>query len=327
MRSRASHSSQKGIRLGYILPFSPMKANHIKSAQDLVTVHSQVSKGFLEQALYKSDSAHPFITRAKAFRQELTKVRDASDIIKNKVLNNDFKNELLAASGFSDKATSHLSQQELTLALDKVLTKIYNSSKLEKISFQDELVYRYLLTKGDTLGGSSRNNTGALAGKKLTSSIIVALNNIKISPTINTSPTGKIQAMYWDNRFLAFDIKPKIIGKNIDAILLNTTGIKSIDKSILEQPNRYLACGELKGGIDPAGADEHWKTANSALDRINQKFSDKSKQPSLFFVGAAIESSMAQEIFEQLQSKKLAYAANLSVKEQLDKLASWLVGL
>ena len=33
----------------------------------------------------------------------------------------------------------------------------------------------------------------------------------------------------------------------------------------VENPKHYLACGELKGGIDPAGADEHWKTAGKAL--------------------------------------------------------------
>ena len=32
--------------------------------------------------------------------------------------------------------------------------------------------------------------------------------------------------------------------------------------------------GELKGGIDPAGADEHWKTGNSALVRIRKAFED-----------------------------------------------------
>ncbi|HAJ78349.1 MAG TPA: hypothetical protein DCO75_01135, partial [Fibrobacteres bacterium] len=29
---------------------------------------------------------------------------------------------------------------------------------------------------------------------------------------------------------------------------------------------------ELKGGIDPAGADEHWKTAKTAIDRIVSAF-------------------------------------------------------
>jgi hypothetical protein len=33
-----------------------------------------------------------------------------------------------------------------------------------------------------------------------------------------------------------------------------------------------IALGELKGGIDPGGADEHWKTAQAAFNRIRQAF-------------------------------------------------------
>ena len=60
-------------------------------------------------------------------------------------------------------------------------------------------------------------------------------------------------------------------------------------KSILNRPEIIIALGELKAGFDPAGADERWKTANSALDRIRKGFRAITKQPQLFFVGAAIE--------------------------------------
>ena len=48
-----------------------------------------------------------------------------------------------------------------------------------------------------------------------------------------------------------------VVGKNVDMCLLSAdleecdTAIKNIEA--------YVALGELKGGIDPAGADEHWK--------------------------------------------------------------------
>lgn len=85
------------------------------------------------------------------------------------------------------------------------------------------------------------------------------------------------------------------------------------------------ASGELKGGIDPAGADEHWKTARSALDRVREVFGGN--PPALFFVGAAIEWAMAREIFADLQTGRILYAANLTVPEQVADLASWLVSL
>ena len=42
---------------------------------------------------------------------------------------------------------------------------------------------------------------------------------------------------------------------------------------------------------------------------------------------AAIQAAMASEIFTQLQDGRISYAANLTVREQLVDLASWLVAL
>ncbi|MFH1893464.1 MAG: AvaI/BsoBI family type II restriction endonuclease [Candidatus Zixiibacteriota bacterium] len=97
-------------------------------------------------------------------------------------------------------------------------------------------------------------------------------------------------------------------------------------RELLEDRDKYLACGELKGGIDPAGADEHWKTANSALGRIRQHFSGADR-PALFFVGAAIETAMAEEIFAQISDGQLTCAANFTVPQQVLDLASFLVTL
>ena len=90
----------------------------------------------------------------------------------------------------------------------------------------------------------------------------------------------------------------------------------------LEQSSAYVACGELKGGIDPGGADEHWKTAGTAFTRIRTVF--EPNPPHLFFVAAAIESAMATEIFQQLQDGRLEYAANLTMPQQVNALADSL---
>ncbi len=89
----------------------------------------------------------------------------------------------------------------------------------------------------------------------------------------------------------------------------------------------YIALGELKGGIDPAGADEHWKTANSALNRIRKSFSEKKLNPKTFFIGAAIENSMAYEIFKQLQNGTMNNAANLTNDDQLTEICNWIIHL
>jgi type II restriction enzyme len=87
-----------------------------------------------------------------------------------------------------------------------------------------------------------------------------------------------------------------------------------IQPSVFEDKTLYLACGELKGGIDPAGADEHWKTAGSALARIRSRCGRRC--PRLFFAASAIEEAMAKEIYHQLRIGKLSHAANLTVTKQ-----------
>lgn len=97
------------------------------------------------------------------------------------------------------------------------------------------------------------------------------------------------------------------------------------ENSIIKANEKYLALGELKGGIDPAGADEHWKTAKSALIRIRNAFTKIHLTPKTFFIGAAIEKSMAIEILDELQSGILANAANLSNDDQLTEMAKWIL--
>lgn len=96
---------------------------------------------------------------------------------------------------------------------------------------------------------------------------------------------------------------------------------------VVRDAELYVALGELKGGIDPAGADEHWKTANAHLGRIRRSFATLPSMPQLFFVGNAIEASMAGEIWNQLESGELSNAANLTDDRQAVSLVSWLCSL
>lgn len=290
----------------------------IKKADDLQTPHKAICDGFLSQALTKSIKANPYIERAIDLKKALSKVKNIKDVIKLKA----FKEEIISASGFSEKAKNHLTDKELSSAIEKVFS---NSLIKSKNDFRDEILFRYLLTKGDALGGSMRNITGASAGNKLAQTIINKLRRSGKKISIMASESKKIQAILWSDRVILFDVTPKIIEKNIDVILLKGMDGSTSPIELLAKPNNYLACGELKGGIDPAGADEHWKTANSALGRIRAAF--KEKCPKLFFIGAAIEAAMAKEIFTQLNDGKLTYAANLTNNDQLDALVNWLISL
>jgi type II restriction enzyme len=120
-----------------------------------------------------------------------------------------------------------------------------------------------------------------------------------------------------------------VVRKNVDLSVLDGTidKLRRGKKSLIHRIEAYVALGELKGGIDPAGADEHWKTANSALERMRRSFSKKKKRPQTFFIGAAIENSMAEEIYRQLRSGALNNAANLTNDDQLTSVCKWIVNL
>ncbi len=120
-----------------------------------------------------------------------------------------------------------------------------------------------------------------------------------------------------------------VVKKNVDLSILEGTPehLKKGKHSIIHNINSYVALGELKGGLDPAGADEHWKTANSALERIRKSFARKKKKPLTFFIGAAIENSMASEIFKQMKSGQLNNAANLTDDDQLTSICKWIINL
>ncbi len=290
----------------------------IKTASDLQTKHRAICDGFLEQALQKTEKAEPFVKEAQDFYNALKKVKSVEELLASQK----YRNNLGYACGFSDKAKSQLTDAELNGAIKKVLTRIHKEAGSE---FRENILYRYLLTRGDALGGSMRNLTGSSAGTKLTEKIIKKLSGSKKKIQIVKSKAGKVQRVTWNGKTLLFDITPSLVDKNIDVILIKSGNAETPEKELLADKSNYLAFGELKGGIDPAGADEHWKTANSALGRIRTAFGRST--PPLFFIGAAIEAAMAKEIFKQLKNSKLTHAANLNEDEQVDNLVDWLLSL
>ncbi len=314
---------------------------HITAATDLVTTPAARRSGFLEYALRRNKESIPFIDRAKALKAVLeVHTQSPNDLL---TLTN-IRESLLEASGISVKAKAHLTESDKLGLLNDFIEKILLPSGKAYI---DEVVYRYLLTSGDALGGKMRNIVGSIAKEKLTRFIISQLQiadtqfsyldkKLRSTPGEQLGVEGidTIKAIRWSNknnqqRILIFDTNVPPVKKNIDIVLLNdaivTDAPKTQDlKKLLDNTAHYLAIGELKGGIDPAGADEHWKTANSALGRARTAFAGKLP---LLFVGAAIEQAMAGEIFSQYQTGELANCANLTSDDQLAALCEWLVRL
>jgi hypothetical protein len=71
--------------------------------------------------------------------------------------------------------------------------------------------------------------------------------------------------------------------------------------------------GELKGGADPAGSDEHWKTATRAFDRILLACERTDRpQPPLSFIATILVERVAREAADWIEQGKLTSVYNLT---------------
>lgn len=314
---------------------------HLKTYEDLVTSYEAVRAGFVALALEKNRRATPFVEQARALKVIASTTKTPSELLKIE----DIQSALLTAAGISDKAAVHLQTQDKQ---DAIQGLVQNFLEPAAENFVEELVYRFLLTRGDTLGGSMRNAGGAIAQRKLSRALIStlrvsgrsyewlhSLNNQWATATENDADIELyLRGLSWQKdeqcRTLIFNLTVPIVRNNIDLCLLNCSSTqinKKQAKEIYQNPNNYLAFGELKGGIDPAGADEHWKTARTALIRIHSAFATINLKSELFFVGAAIERKMATEIWTMLEDDSISNAANLTNELQLNSLARWLCNI
>ena len=314
--------------------------SHIRSPNSLITPPEETRAGFISIALEKNKKATSLALVKEA--EELKEVIAASVKSPEDLLNIDkIRDSLITAAGISDKAKGYFREEDKIEAITEFIERFLEPSE----NFIDELIYRFLLTKGDALGGSMRNLVGKIGEMRFTSFLIQTLSGSGRDFKCLYSKDEEwrefdgeldlenlIKGLHWTTsqgeRVLIYNLTVPFIKKNVDLCLLDCspkdiTWGKKVD-SAHKKPKKYLALGELKGGIDPAGADERWKTAKSALGTIRKAFDKESLRPYTFFIGAAIENAMAEEIYRQLEDGTLTNSANLTNKAQVEELCNWL---
>ncbi|MBI2832288.1 MAG: restriction endonuclease [Chloroflexi bacterium] len=315
----------------------PPYRKYLRSSNDLITTYEATRAGFVSLALEKNRRATPHVVEARALLEAASQAGKPSDLLKIK----EIKAGLLTAAGLSDKALVHLSAADKA---DAVAGLIKNFLEPAGARFVEELVFRFLLIHGDALGGSMRNIGGVLAQRKLTRAILSTLSvagikyqwqHAKSRKWVNMTEEDSeielsLRGISWSrgsqNRTLIYNLTVPLTKNNVDLCLFNLSP-KELEASKYGIAKSYVALGELKGGIDPAGADEHWKTARTALERINSAFAKTGHSPYTFFVGAAIEKKMADEIWNQLKDGILSLAANLNEENQIMAISRWLLSL
>lgn len=315
--------------------------SNISKWQDLVTTHEQTRKGFIDAALEKNRRAKPYIVSANNLRHFAMQAKTPEDLLSIPQI----RKGLLTASGLSDKALGHFTEEDKIVSINEL---IKNFLKPAGEKFVDELVYRFLLISGDSLGGTMRNLVGVFAQMKLVRHLLSVMDMRQVEYVVGFQEKSKlvwkktnsvdafddadkIKAIQWIfgnvRKVLFFNKTIPLVGNNVDICLYDCTNMPYSPKMINEGYKCAIMLGELKGGIDPAGADEHWKTANTALNRIRTAFGSKNLNIHTSFVGAAIENTMATEIYNQLSNGTLSYAINLTFDNQLSDYCEWIITL
>lgn len=199
---------------------------------------------------------------------------------------------------------------------------------------------------GDSLGGTSRNEVGRVALMRVIHPIIRHLYSngwlFRICRTLkgdilekeeSDSGTGKREWIEIDSQvdidaLLKEFEKSRVLYHELETIngsrLLLNRQLEWEDESgevYRVGPDLHSHVGttdmlwaaELKGGADPAGSDEHWKTATQALERIIQAAqATKREQPALSFIATILVERVAFEAQDWIDQGKLTSVYNLT---------------
>lgn len=310
----------------------------IDSPDSLVTTHEAYRASLLEIALFKNRESISYLDKAKALYVTLKKnTSHCKDVLQM----TEIQEAVLEAAGISQKTKKFLSAEDKSILLEKFIDEVIAKTGRKYV---DEIVYRYLMAVGEQLGGHMRNCIGNLARGKMIRQIVAQLKisdvrfrlffdgDKKWSSESKYRPENAeaIKAISWMSgshvRTFLNNVKVSDLSKNVDIVLLeqdiSVVNSSQLKKALADSKN-IIMMGELKGGIDPAGGDEHWKTARGALERIRKSY----RRVDILFICASIEKAMAKEIYSMLQMGDLNCVANLTDENQLSSACEWIVKL
>ena len=215
---------------------------YINSLEDLITTHEETRAGFLAIALEKNMVGDPYVKQALAFKAMVSHTKGPDDFL----MMPSIRPFLLTAAGLSEKSLQHLNNEDHTLVIKELIDKFL---KPAGSAYIDETIYRFLLTKGDAVGGTMRNRIGAMGQEKLVRCILSCMNVRGITyewvdgnnstfkwlakRNDDTGVEKTLKALHWTNshgsRVLGFNMTNSIVKKNIDICLYNA------DKTYYEQ--------------------------------------------------------------------------------------------
>ena len=195
----------------------------------MVTTHEQTRAGFLNIALEKNKVGDPYVKNALAFKAMVANTKGPDEFLDMP----EIRPFVLTASGLSEKSMKYLDEGDQTAAIKELIENFLKPSGSDYI---DETIYRYLLIKGDAVGGTMRNRIGALGEERLIRAILSNMNvqgieydwmaNIQGSfpwahkSCDDTEIEKNMKALHWKNskgdRVLGFNLNVPTVKKNVE---------------------------------------------------------------------------------------------------------------
>jgi len=216
---------------------------------------------------------------------------------------------------------------------------------------------------GDALGGVSRNEVGRVAMMRILNPLVARLHSrgflasiaysLKGQITLDDDDSGAEERKWIEitphtnvqellDRFETYRVLYHELRMVNGSRLLLNAQLKWVDPITGETykvgPDLHshvgdtdlLWAGELKGGADPAGSDEHWKTATEALRRITDaaRRTDRRK-PQLSFIAAILVDRVARAAQSWIDNGDLTSVYNLTQmyekREEMDRYLNDMV--
>jgi hypothetical protein len=237
--------------------------DHLNSASDLATTYEETRAGFIQQALEKNDQATPYVAEAKALKLFAARLAHPRELLNFP----EIKPILLTAAGVSAKALSYLKADDQTTAILGLIEKFLELAGDDHV---DELVFRFLLTCGDALGGKMRNIGGVLAARKLSRTLIATLAvqskpfawlDATISSWLPGEPSTpnlelSMRGLHWQTgsqpRTLIYNVSVPIVRKNVDLCLFEALPADFVFRSKGPSPSHLRTSGSSCGSATGA---------------------------------------------------------------------------
>ncbi|MBN1148631.1 MAG: hypothetical protein JXA78_15335 [Anaerolineales bacterium] len=246
-------------------------------------------------------------------------------------------------------------EKEVAIEIARYFNKIVsNLIKVSGVSTNRHLEMLYV-NLGDSLGGISRNEVGRVASAKVIRYIVTHMHSLgllvrvkyvlkdhyaeddeenedvvligqeqvlEISPDIDLE--SKLTEL--DNHRVKYR---ELVFSNGCALRLDRQVTWYSEKesksykigpdfhSTTDGSDTMIWVAELKGGADPAGSDEHWKTATQALGRVIEASARAGKiKPKLSFMATILVERVASEAQQWVNEGKLTSVYNLTKIEE-----------